>query len=206
MFPPIAVVGASCRSAAITLGMADVAGMDDVVDAGSRAQASGRSRPCVSEMMPIIMGDLACSTRSARAFVGPLRIEVLRDLGVASVDIGAKLQLAIELRERRLVDHEDRHGLWHGAADGVAGRDGLFDGLERLLHHQGGQLLGVVDPDAAMADAAVVAGEQMLRRGVVQVNVEPVGSSNRNCPSPAPGPARCSSTPSGRRTMLRFAR
>jgi len=48
---------------------------------------------------------------------------MLRDLGVASVYVRAKLQPAIELRERGLVHHEYRHGLWHGASDGVAGRD-----------------------------------------------------------------------------------
>ena len=36
-------------------GAADIARMNDVVDAASRSTASGRKRPCVSEMMPIFM-------------------------------------------------------------------------------------------------------------------------------------------------------
>ena len=57
---------------------------------------------------------------------------------------------------------------------GAARRDRLIDRVDRLLHQQRGQLVRVLHPDAAMADAAVVAAEQVFRRGVVQVDVEPV--------------------------------
>src|SRR6185369_15265379 len=130
-------------------------------------------------------GSRSSATTTSRAIDRPLLpIQVLPDLGVAAVDIGAELQPAVELRERGLVHHEYRHGLRHGASVGVAGRDLLIDCLERLLHQQSSQLLRILHPDASMTDAAAVAEEQVSCRGIMQINVEPVGQLEQKMSEP----------------------
>src|SRR5580704_15116821 len=91
----------------------------------------------------------------------PLRIQLCPNLGVASVDVRAKLQSAVAILERGLVDDEDRHRLRQADFGSVARCDRLIDGLDRLLHQQSGQLPWLLDPDASMTDAAVVAAEQI---------------------------------------------
>ena len=112
---------------------------------------------------------------SHQAPVPPLWIQGLPDLGVAPVDVGAKLQLAVDIRERGLVHHEHRHGLRQGAV-GWWCRSRSPDRWHRPVAASAGRpaCRGILHPDAAMTDAAVVAAEQVLRRGIVQVNVEPV--------------------------------
>ena len=58
---------------------------------------------------------------------------------------------------------------------GAAGGDAVVDGFDGLLHEQGGEFDGVLDADAAVAEAAVVAVEELPVRRVVQVDVEAVG-------------------------------
>ena len=92
----------------------------------------------------------------------PPRIEVRPDLGVAVVYIGAKLHRAVAIYIRGLVDHEYRHGRRQIASVGAARRDRLIDRVDRLLHHQGGQFARILYSYASMADAAVIAAEQIF--------------------------------------------
>jgi len=92
----------------------------------------------------------------------PHRMQVRPDRGVPVVDIGAKLQIAVGFRKRGLVDHEYRYGSRQIASGGAARRDRLTDRVDRLLHQQRDQFARVLHPDAAMADAAVVAAEQIF--------------------------------------------
>src|SRR5207245_2369934 len=117
-------------------------------------------RPGVTPTECSLMSSVSACLRSASASVGrlavrdrsPLWIQIPPNLDVASVDIRAKLQPVIAIRERGLVRHEYRHGLWRSALSGVTGRDRLIDCIDRLLHQQGGQLQGILDPDASMTD------------------------------------------------------
>ena len=79
----------------------------------------------------------------------PLRAEVLPDRRVSAVDIAAKLQLAISVCERGLIDHENRHRLRQIAQGGVSGRDLPIDCFDRLLHQQRGQLARILDRQPA---------------------------------------------------------
>src|SRR3954470_5491456 len=63
----------------------------------------------------------------------PHWMQVRPDLGVAVVYVGTKLQCAIAIDKRGLVNHECRHVRRQIASGGAARRDRLIDRFDRLL-------------------------------------------------------------------------
>src|SRR3984893_9643894 len=100
--------------------------------------------------------------------------QMLPDLVVPLVEIRAKLERAVLVDERGVVDEEDRHRFRQWQAVGVAERDPLIDRLDRPLQQQCAQFARVLHPYAAMAAPPAVGAEQVLQRRVVQIDVEAV--------------------------------